>query len=51
MLYDSSINKLGGIYMEKIIKFVDEIEIKVGLVGNFNYKIIMLFIVKEFVYG
>ncbi|GAB1154598.1 hypothetical protein YWY31_06230 [Paenibacillus illinoisensis] len=37
--------------MEKIIKLMDETEIKVGLVGNPNHKTIMLPIAKESVYG
>ncbi|MFO1446014.1 alpha/beta hydrolase [Bacillus sp. Bva_UNVM-123] len=37
--------------MEKIIKLMDETEIKVGLVGNPDFKIIMLPVAKESVYG
>ena len=36
MLYDFSINNLGVIEMEKIIKLTDESVLKVGLVGNQN---------------
>ncbi|HWO96434.1 MAG TPA: alpha/beta hydrolase [Bacillus sp. (in: firmicutes)] len=37
--------------MEKIIKLMDETEIKVGLVGNTDFKTIMLPVAKESVYG
>lgn len=51
MLYDNSINNLGVIILEKIIKLWDETEIKVGLVGNHDFKTIMLPVAKESVFG
>lgn len=51
MLYDFSINNLGVIEMEKIIKLTDESELKVGLVGNPKFKTFMLPVAKESVYG
>lgn len=37
--------------MKKFIKLMDESELKVGLVGNPNFKTIMLPVAKESVYG
>lgn len=51
MLYDRSINNLGVSDMEKIIKLMDDTEIKAGLVGNPQFKTIMLPVAKESVYG
>jgi glutaredoxin-related protein len=51
MLYDSCINILGVIKMEKNIKLTDESEINVGLVGNPDSTTIMLPVAKESVYG
>lgn len=51
MLYDFSINNLGVIEMEKIIKLTDESVLKVGLVGNPKFRTIMLPVAKESVYG
>lgn len=51
MLYDNSINDLGVIEMEKIIKLMDESKLKVGLVGNPDSTTIMLPVAKESVYG
>ncbi len=51
MLYDSNINDLGVMEMEKFIKLMDESELKVGLVGNPKFKTIMLPVAKESVYG
>jgi len=51
MLYDSSINRVGVIEMEKLITLTDGTELKVGLAGNSNGQTIMLPVAKESVYG